>query len=108
MARYVNADALVAQMRKLGMLDCIKDDVSIDSFFGVSFEDIETWIPVSERLPDEDGIYLVTLQFETGRMVTTMHFDTVRNVFGQFPQFYWNAMAWMPLPKPYNPIDFKP
>ena len=102
MARYINADELVAQMRKLGMRDCIKDGVIFDSFFGVPIEDIETWIPVAKRLPDEDGSYLVTLQFETGRVVTTLHFDTVRNVFGQFPQYYLNVTAWMPKPEPYR------
>jgi len=42
MSRYINADALIAQMRKIGMLDCIKDGVIFESFFGVPFEDIET------------------------------------------------------------------
>lgn len=102
MARYINADALAAQMRKLGMLDCIKDDVVFGSFFGVPVEDIETWTSVTDGLPDKDGLYFVTLQFETGRVVTTLHFDTARNVFGQFPRYYWNVIAWMPMPEPYK------
>ena len=56
------------------------------------------WIPVSERLPEEDGLYLVT------------------DAFGAYPPYVlkrekasllncakWaTIVAWMPLPKPYE------
>lgn len=50
------------------------------------------WIPVSERLPEENGGYLVTVM---GAYVTTALW--VGNAG------YWSKItAWMPLPQPYK------
>lgn len=50
------------------------------------------WIPVSERLPEENGGYLVTVM---GAYVTTaLWVGNAEN---------WSKItAWMPLPKPYK------
>lgn len=54
------------------------------------------WIPVSERLPEKDGQYLVT----------TTNGDIARYVFNKNGNSleYWRrcAIAWMPLPEPYK------
>lgn len=54
------------------------------------------WIPVTERLPDEAGVYLVT---DSGG-------EVVRYVFNMNESsrefWYRNVVAWMPQPGPYK------
>lgn len=70
-----------------------------------TMEDIEIpdrprgeWIPCSERLPEKDGKYLVTMKgWESKKlMVTTSIFANSTK------EFYPNCIAWTPLPEPYN------
>ena len=53
----------------------------------------QQWIPCSERLPDQNGKYLVV-----GRQkaINILKFDGGR-WYGK-----WGVVAWMPLPKPYK------
>jgi hypothetical protein len=52
----------------------------------------KTWIPVSERLPEENGGYLVTVK--RGYVTTALWLGDAEK---------WSAVtAWMPLPKPYK------
>ena len=52
----------------------------------------KTWIPTSERLPEENGGYLVTVM---GKYITTaLWVGNAEN---------WSKItAWMPLPEPYK------
>ncbi len=52
------------------------------------------WIPVSERLPEEDGLYLVYAEEQP----FVCRFED--NGF-----FIDDVLAWMPLPKPYKPQE---
>lgn len=60
------------------------------------------WIPVTEALPDDDDLVLVTCQSKNGtRSVNRAYYD------GQF----WHGSgsmagvtAWMPLPEPYEEV----
>ena len=70
-----------------------------DSICSDFFEDTETkfgkWIPVSERLPEENGRYLCSYKDEEGECID----------FGSFKDGTWyvkGAVAWMPLPEPYK------
>lgn len=64
------------------------------------------WIPVSERLPEEDGIYLV--QFKSGNLYTCRYCEgwncnrdhITGNVNRGLEVF--TVVAWMPLPEPYR------
>ena len=68
---------------------------------GVTFQ---RWIPVSERLPDESGTYIV---FTVSGCVTTAIWypeRDFRNYKGEFighepGRFHRNATHWMPLPE---------
>ena len=53
----------------------------------------QQWIPCSERLPDQNGKYLVV-----GRQkaINILKFDGGR-WYGK-----WGVVAWMPLPEPYR------
>lgn len=57
------------------------------------------WIPCSERLPEEYGVYLVTN--EEGSVFEYDYSDlTVHN--GKWSFMGINVIAWMPLPEPYR------
>ena len=64
------------------------EDIRVDDSIG--------WIPCSERLPDKEGTYLVTLKsFKT---ITFADFKDVKHN----PHFNANkVIAWQPLPQPY-------
>ena len=52
------------------------------------------WIPVTERVPERTGAFLVTCQNEN---VKVGHFTTFNNEWTDA-----KAVAWMPLPAPYQ------
>lgn len=59
------------------------------------------WIPCSERLPEEIGTYLVTLDYEE-------HGTGITAVWYHGKQIGWDlsfadvVIAWQPLPEPYK------
>lgn len=57
------------------------------------------WIPVTERLPEESGLY----------QVTDMQGNVVRYVFNvsESSEEYWRrcVKAWMPLPEPFKGVS---
>ena len=55
--------------------------------------DTPRWIPVTERLPEEDGRYLITGKRGT---VYSLEYEDERWYGGIQP------IAWMPLPEPYK------
>ena len=59
----------------------------------------QQWIPVSERLPEKDGRYLVTCT-KWGA------WEVDWNIFYKEPREGWlweqDVSAWMPLPEPYD------
>ena len=70
----------------------------------------QEWIPVSERLPEKGGWYLVTWedQFETVRRVAVSEFIEPKGLtdIRHFEGFVMNEIiAWMPLPEPYRPEE---
>ena len=56
----------------------------------------QKWIPVSERLPEKTGLYLVSI----GDLVTTGSFDG--HNFRTQTMVRFVPDAWMPLPEPYK------
>ena len=83
---------------------------------------MDKWIPVSERLP-EDGTYLVTVERIAGKpridiksfakdLNKVDEFDFPKQKWGWYDYDseygYWEdtkVIAWMPLPKPYEPQE---
>lgn len=62
------------------------------------------WIPCSERLPKEEGFYLVTLKYKHGAETNIRYFKIENG------KRYWslwgneNITAWMPKPEPYKGV----
>ena len=70
-------------------------DLSVKTALEMAIEALKQepkWIPVSERLPEEDDLYLIT--FDNGEI------DLVAFDRGDFS--YSGVIAWMPLPQPYK------
>ena len=58
------------------------------------------WIPVSERLPEEEGHYLVTDDSGGEKWVDSSVF--LRSDDGSVYWDFVNVTAWMPLPEPWK------
>ena len=56
------------------------------------------WIPVSERLPEKNGEYLITGR--QGAVNKRRYHDG--HWYGN-----WSVLAWMPLPEPYRESEDK-
>lgn len=94
--RLIDADAL----RKQWSADdaCEHDYTHLHFLESIdSAPTINQWIPVTERLPEGMGEYLVTVDYEEhGKVVCCRYFFGIGN--------RWDddcVTAWMPLPKPY-------
>lgn len=64
------------------------------------------WIPVSERLPEKGGAYLVTTKWK-GSYSGDVYTETNMAVYKE-KQKEWDCagiIAWMPLPEPYEPTN---
>ena len=65
------------------------------------------WIPVSERLPEKGGVYLVSVHHTIGA-ISVFHPEkdtyvddvAIMKYYGKFPS---TVRAWMPLPEAYKP-----
>ena len=69
------------------------------------------WIPVTERLPEKDGRYFVTLENGYTKILGYATTQTIRYPQGFYyiseNGFAWRqtqnpVVAWMPLPEPYK------
>lgn len=81
-------------------------EVELDILLSQKRNSDTEWIPVSERLPEENGKYLVTEYDDLkriNRIDITLWSDsqTISNGFYSAR----DVTAWMPLPKPYEESD---
>ncbi len=66
--------------------------------------DVPTWIPCSERLPEEETECLVTDSH--GRIRHCVKDKCGNYEFATYEEYmHIDAIAWMPLPKPYEETD---
>lgn len=63
------------------------------------------WIPVSERLPEKNGNYLVTIKTSDGTANITFQMVDHFGPGWLHEEKPRKVIAWMPLPKPYEPQE---
>ena len=110
MSRLIDADAFDERVRVAGgmsedeLTDDFKDGVQAVLYMLSNQPTITPephWIPVTERLPKEDGSYLVSGKWGSGKeSVGECEFSVEDGYF----QTAWNfdVLAWMPLPETYK------
>ena len=70
----------------------------------------QRWIPCSERLPEQFGNYLISIDGGEPDIGTINPNDPRGWSLCDANGFYWannralNIIAWMPLPEPYDPL----
>ena len=79
---------ITSEMFKNGCLESIETLMAEGEIYDIEYS---RWIPVSERLPEEDELYLVY----TEEQPFVCEFEN-----GEF--FIDDVLAWMPLPEPYK------
>ena len=115
------------QERRLALIEMLKDDLDGARDYYLHDEDREVivealkkqatsdWIPCSDRLPDRNGTYLITVSSydETASIeyITVdhgnsdggfLHFETKKNPKAKSGKV---VTAWMPLPEPYKEVE---
>ena len=100
----------------INLLGCIYTEVSTEEDREAIDKAIEAlkepkqgeWIPVTERLPDKNGFYLITFKtYEDGRGVIEKFYRKTENIWtddGVHRGFFFNSdevTAWRLLPEPY-------
>ena len=97
----------VFKFMKRGVLEESKEDKLLD----IAIKALERirWIPVSERLPEENGQYLITVKYKPEADYENIYAEHGEWIDGQWDMFCFGhcgevegIVAWMPLPQPYK------
>lgn len=62
----------------------------------------DRWIPCSERLPEENGLYLVTERYKNCTDITIRFFYILEDEPTWAVVKQTEVVAWMPMPKPWE------
>lgn len=108
-------------VKEFGYLDLNRGERLIDAFEALPSAEPKTgWIPVSERLPEEHGVYLVTfpMTLKDTMSVTILMYGKPLMPNTEIKKVCWydsdseygdivydDVVAWMPMPKPYKGGD---
>ena len=110
MAKYIDAERYINNLRELrtGDKDTVYEyyddgiDVAISEAATFPAADVEPrWIPVSERLPEKQGWYLVT-RIDCGEYKFVDDSFLFLEDDGTPHWSYKHVVAWQPLPEPYE------
>ena len=107
--RPIDADAIIqAVCTKLGIKDkkflLQSEKAIVDVILNAPTIEVPKWIPCSERLPEEETECLVTDSH--GRIRHCVKDKCGNYEFATYEEYmHIGAIAWMPLPKPYEETD---
>ena len=94
-SRKAAIDACLKGLNRKEMVANIKSLLSVTP--------AQKWIPVSEKLPEETGWYIVTIRTEKGIAVCEQSYRKGENHWTTLKGI--EVIAWMPLPEPYKEVD---
>lgn len=101
---------ITAEMFRNGCLESIEALMAEGEIYDIEYEPQQQWVPCSEKLPEEDDVYLVTVDPRYIAFYVTQidmlnwhenkwwYFD-IDEKPAVFPD---PIIAWMPLPAPYR------
>lgn len=96
---------ITAEMFRNGCLESIEALMAEGEIYDIDYEPEPHWIPCSERLPEDDGVYLVTIRSLIDEKVTMnvvgIREYTVRNKWLSS----WQVVAWMRMMEPYKEVE---
>ena len=107
MARYIDADVEVSKYVTVWDCDCSEFGeqtvMAVDDLHYLPTADVAPraeWISVEERLPDGNGVFLVSLK-ESG-YENLVYFDVIPYADGEWRNLpdKFTVSHWMPLPEP--------
>lgn len=83
--------------------DVVVDALNVAESRIAELEAAQRWIPVSERLPEEDdGYCLICVDFD---YITMAYYDKKYGWNGQFEGWNGTITHWMPLPEPPDEVQ---
>lgn len=62
---------------------------------------VQEWIPVTERLPEESGMYIITANDGHAQRVSFVQWQKKNRIWNLTgARSYWRVTHWMPMPQP--------
>lgn len=104
----ISRQALLESIERISVKGNVLDDDWVYRFIQ-EFPSAHQWIPCSERLPEKGNEVLVCYDYKGHRSVFTGTLYDDGKFYGYDDEYltpegrkYRKAVAWMPLPKPYE------
>ena len=89
------------EIAKEALIEAIDNAETAGDFVENIIDRPQKWIPCSERLPEKNGEYLITLGFVWGREIEIGFYED-----GEWLNDNRHVnIAWMPLPEPWKGAD---
>ena len=103
--------ALVAVQGRIKALPPVQSEPkSYRMGYQAGYAAAQRWIPCSERLPEENGQYLITVKYKHVDSYEDIYAEHGEWIDGRWDMFSFghcgeveDIIAWMPLPAPYSP-----
>ena len=91
---------ITSEMFRNGCLESIEALMAEGYIYDIEYS---SWLPCEERLPEKEGQYLVTLDFEWGKKIEMDDWVIFEDGNGEWVNHNSHVtVAWMELPEPWN------